>query len=68
VGAWIRLHAGSETTSDELKQFAKGKIAHFKVPRYLWIVEEFPTTVTGKIQKYRIAEIVADQLKQSVEV
>ena len=67
VGAWVRLHAASRLTPEELREFAKGRIAHFKVPRYLWIVEEFPTTVTGKIQKYRIAEIVADRLKQSAE-
>jgi fatty-acyl-CoA synthase len=56
VAAWIRLKPGTETTEDELRDFCRGKIAHFKVPRYIRLVEEFPMTVTGKIQKFRIRE------------
>lgn len=64
VGAWIKLHEGTKGTPEEFRQYAKGKIAHFKIPRYVWIVEEFPMTVTGKIQKFRIQEIVEGWLKE----
>lgn len=64
VGAWIKLHERIDGTPEEFREYAKGKIAHFKIPRYVWIVDEFPMTVTGKIQKYRIREIVEDQLKE----
>jgi fatty-acyl-CoA synthase len=51
VAAWVQLKPGCTLTSDELKAFCKGKIADFKIPRYLKITEFFPMTVTGKIQK-----------------
>jgi fatty-acyl-CoA synthase len=55
--AWIRLKPGLQTTEEEIRQFCCGKIAHFKVPQYIRFVDEFPMTVTGKIQKFRIREI-----------
>ena len=61
IGAWIRLHEGETATPDELRGYAKGQISHFKVPRQIMLVDEFPTTVTGKIQKFRIAEMMARQ-------
>lgn len=64
VGAWIKLHEGMEGTPEEFREYAKGNIPHFMIPRYVWIVDEFPMTVTGKIQKYRIREIVEGQLKE----
>jgi fatty-acyl-CoA synthase len=52
VMAWIRLRPGAETiTVETLKQYCTGKIAHYKVPRYVKVVDEFPMTVTGKIRK-----------------
>lgn len=54
--AWIRLREGQSLTLDELKGFCVGKIAHYKVPRYLRITDEFPMTVTGKVQKFRMRE------------
>jgi fatty-acyl-CoA synthase len=55
VAAWIRL---KETASEEeIKEFCRGRIAHFKVPQYIRFVDEFPMTVTGKVQKFRIREI-----------
>ncbi|XP_014667052.1 PREDICTED: acyl-CoA synthetase family member 2, mitochondrial-like, partial [Priapulus caudatus] len=55
--AWIRLKKGHEhTTAEELRHFCKGKIAHFKIPRYMLFVDEYPLTVTGKVQKYKIRE------------
>ncbi len=62
VGAWIKLHEGMQAESEEFREFAKEHIAYFKIPRYVWIVEEFPMTVTGKIQKFRIREIVKEWL------
>ena len=52
VCAWVKLRVGSCTTAEDIRDFCKGKIAHFKVPRYVKFVEEFPMTVTGKVQKY----------------
>ncbi len=62
VGAWIQLHEGETVETDELRAWAAEKLTHFKVPRYLRIVQDFPMTVTGKIQKFRIREIVEGEL------
>ena len=57
VAAWIRLKPGETATEEEITQFCRGKIAHFKIPQHIRMVDAFPMTVTGKIQKYRIREI-----------
>lgn len=57
VSAWVRLKPGQSLTEEQLREFCKGKIAHYKVPRYVVFVEEYPTTVTGKIQKFRLREM-----------
>ena len=62
IMAWVKLRDGSELTEEELTTFCKGKIAHFKVPRYIRFVSEFPMTVTGKVQKYRMRELAIDDL------
>ena len=54
--AWIRLRPGAALTIEELRGFCEGRIAHYKIPRYLRIAEEFPLTVTGKVQKYKMRE------------
>ncbi|NIJ35884.1 fatty-acyl-CoA synthase [Sphingopyxis panaciterrae] len=54
--AWVRLKPGADVTTDAIRDFCRGQIAHYKIPRYLRIVDAFPTTVTGKIQKYMIRE------------
>jgi fatty-acyl-CoA synthase len=56
VVAWVRLRAGETAEEAEIREFCKSKIAYFKIPQYIRFVSEFPTTVTGKIQKYRIRE------------
>ncbi len=56
VAAWIKLKAGESATEDEIRDFCKGRIAHFKIPQYIRFVEAFPMTVTGKIQKYVIRQ------------
>jgi fatty-acyl-CoA synthase len=63
VAAWIHLRAGERATDDEIRAFCKDKIAHFKIPHYIWFVEEFPMTVTGKVQKFRMREIALELLK-----
>jgi len=54
--AWVQLTADSELTEDELREFSRGKIAHFKIPRYIRFVSEFPMTVTGKVRKVEMRE------------
>nr|WP_218891621.1 AMP-binding protein [Actinomycetospora corticicola] len=50
--AWVRLRDGvSELTAEQVREFATGKLAHYKIPRYVHVVEEFPMTVTGKVRK-----------------
>lgn len=62
VAAWIRPRNGESLTVDEVREFCNGKIAHFKIPQHIRIVDSFPMTVTGKVQKFRIREIEIEQL------
>ena len=52
VCAWVVVRAGAETTAEALREYCRGRIAHYKVPRYVRLVDGFPMTVTGKVQKY----------------
>ena len=62
--AWIKLHANSKgVTEQDIKDFCKETLAHFKIPRYILFVKEFPQTVTGKIQKFKMREKSIDLLK-----
>jgi fatty-acyl-CoA synthase len=62
ICAWIVLKPGQTTTDVELREFCKGQIAHYKIPRYMRFVSEFPMTVTGKIQKFKIRDAMKDEL------
>ncbi|MCO7505603.1 MULTISPECIES: AMP-binding protein [unclassified Pseudomonas] len=62
IVAWIKLHPGHSATDGELQAWCKSRIAHFKTPRHFRFVEEFPMTVTGKIQKFRMREISIEEL------
>jgi len=62
VVVWIRLRPGMNLTEDQLRQFCKGQLAHYKIPRYVRFVTEFPQTVTGKIQKFKIREQMIQEL------
>ena len=62
VCAWIRLREGQSATEDEIRGFCEGQIATFKIPRYVRFTNEFPMTVTGKIQKFRMREISVAEL------
>lgn len=63
VCAWIKLRQGASASADDIRDFCKGKIAHFKVPYYVKFVDAFPMTVTGKVQKYLMREQMIDELK-----
>jgi fatty-acyl-CoA synthase len=65
--AWIRLREGESMTADEVRSFCHGQIAHQKVPRYVEFVEEFPMTVTGKIQKFIMRQQVEERLGLKAE-
>jgi fatty-acyl-CoA synthase len=60
--AWIITKPGQALTESEIRDFCKGQIAHYKVPRYIQFVTEFPMTVTGKIQKFKIRDAMKVQL------
>jgi fatty-acyl-CoA synthase len=57
VCAWVLLNEGAELDEDELREFCRGRISRFKIPRYIRFVDEFPLTVTGKVQKFRMREL-----------
>jgi fatty-acyl-CoA synthase len=56
VVAWVRLRPGVESTEEEIRQFCEGQIAYYKIPAHIRFVSEFPATLSGKIQKYKIRE------------
>jgi fatty-acyl-CoA synthase len=60
--AWVRPREGAVVTEAELKEFCRGRIATVKIPRYWKFVTEFPMTVTGKIQKFRMREVAVEEL------
>ncbi|EKT4559581.1 AMP-binding protein [Pseudomonas putida] len=62
IVAWVRLHPRHTASEDALREWARARIAHFKVPRYFRFVDEFPMTVTGKVQKFRMREISVAEL------
>jgi fatty-acyl-CoA synthase len=62
ICAWVRLRDGASLTIDELRAFCAGRIAHYKVPRYLRVSDQFPMTVTGKVRKVEMREVSAAEL------
>jgi fatty-acyl-CoA synthase len=60
--AWIRVRGGAELTAGDIRAYCTGKIAHYKIPRYVRLTTEFPMTVTGKIQKYKMRETSISEL------
>jgi fatty-acyl-CoA synthase len=57
VSAWIRLKSGGSLAATAVQDFCRGQIAHYKIPHYVVFVDEYPTTVTGKIQKFKLREL-----------
>jgi fatty-acyl-CoA synthase len=60
--AWVVTRGGADLDRETVAEFCKGKIAHYKVPRYVEVVSEFPMTVTGKVQKYKLREQAIEEL------
>ncbi len=60
--AWVKLRPGETLTLEEMREFCAGKIAHYKIPRYLRFTGEFPMTITGKVQKYKMREVTVAEL------
>ena len=60
--AWVRLREGRQATGEELREWCRGRIASFKIPRYWRFVDEFPMTVTGKVQKFKMRETSVTEL------
>ncbi len=60
--AWVIPVDGAAVDPEEVREFCRGKIAHFKIPRYVMIVEALPMTVTGKVQKYKMREAAVSEL------
>jgi fatty-acyl-CoA synthase len=62
IMAWVQLREGASLSEDELKDFCRGTIAHYKVPRYVKFVDEFPMTITGKVQKFKMRDAAIEEL------
>jgi len=60
--AWIMLKGGEEASPEDIRSFCEGQIAHYKIPRYIKFVAEFPLTVTGKVQKFKMRESAIEEL------
>jgi len=63
--AWVRLRPGTTATEEEIRGFCREQITHFKIPRHVRFVESFPMTVTGKVQKFIMREMMAAELKEN---
>lgn len=62
VMAWIKLKGNAKVTEEDVTEFCRDKISYYKIPRYIKFVDEFPMTVTGKIQKFKIKEMAVKEL------
>jgi fatty-acyl-CoA synthase len=56
IMAWLKVRAGASVDADGVRQYCQGRIAHYKIPRYVHVTDEFPMTVTGKVQKFKMRE------------
>jgi fatty-acyl-CoA synthase len=62
VMAWVLLKPGTSASEEEIREYCRGRIAHYKVPRYVKFTDGFPMTVTGKIQKFKMRETAVAEL------
>jgi fatty-acyl-CoA synthase len=67
ICAWVKLRSGQSATREEIIEFCKGQIAHYKIPRYVKFVDGFPMTVTGKIQKFEMRKAMMAELNLAEE-
>ena len=65
--AWIILRPGAQLDADGVREYCKGQIAHYKIPRYIRFVDAFPMTITGKVQKFRIRDVMKQELHLTEE-
>ena len=63
--AWVRLKPGTTATEDDIRAFCRGRITHFKIPRYVRFVDSYPMTVSGKVQKFVMREMMRQELASS---
>jgi fatty-acyl-CoA synthase len=66
--ACVRVAEGASLDEDDVRSYCRGRIAHYKVPRYVSFVEEFPMTVTGKVQKFKMRDAAVEELGLADEV
>ena len=60
--AWVQTDDGGDLSTDDVRAFCEGRIAHYKIPRYVAVIDEFPMTVTGKIQKFQLRDLAIERL------
>jgi fatty-acyl-CoA synthase len=65
--AWVKLRDGAQLTEEDVRTYCRGRIAHFKIPRYVKFVDSFPMTVTGKVRKVEMREISIAELGLETE-
>lgn len=69
VGAFIKVKKGKKLSEEEITDFCRGKIARFKIPKYIFFIDEFPVTASGKIRKYKLTELSVKLCKeQGIEI
>lgn len=67
VAAYVQKKQGSEISEEDIRAYCQGKIAKYKIPKYIFFVDEYPMTASGKVQKYKLRQQVADWLKQKTD-
>jgi fatty-acyl-CoA synthase len=66
--AWIIVKAGSELDEEGVRSFCENRISHYKIPRYIRFVESFPSTVTGKVQKFAMQEAMIEEFARETRI
>jgi fatty-acyl-CoA synthase len=67
LAAWVILKPGERLETEAVREFCRGQIAHYKIPRHVKFVDAFPTTVTGKVQKFAMREAMIAELDLTLE-
>jgi fatty-acyl-CoA synthase len=62
IMAWLKVRGDATLDADSLRQYCQGRIAHYKIPRYVHVTDDFPMTVTGKVQKFKMREVAIEML------
>ena len=69
IGAFIKIKKGHSLTEEEVRDFCRGQIARFKTPKYIFFVDKYPMTASGKIQKYKLSEQSVEMcLERGIEI